>query len=269
MTLVLGTNIGSMFAIMTSDTARCRAFRMFNHETGEWEKLGEPTPLPGVRDIKSYKLSEKVLVGTAGDSDLSDRIVSELMFYVNVGYDLAECKDALAKLIADTRIRERETSETGTSLLDSQDSVAVFLNGFYHGGETGFVIFTAGKGEEVNEFKNEPGHYQHHMLTPGSGYFEDVGQSLLDLPELYDESRYEGLTAQEEYNLTYETIRKQMWMTHGIASFSNPGEVSTDFVYHILINDGGEIKHITEEAESAPVHDIILAKHAEQKATKE
>ena len=230
MTLVLGTSIYGKFVAMSSDTRRVMVEYSYHPETNTYEKKDKPARASDGEYLKIAKLSNYALMGVGGNGELGTYLKEEMAKLILPFEDLAVCKTKLESLIQKARYDKKLRY---SSFLNQKGGVQVVIMGFYHGGETGTLVFDSGERSRVSEtiadFQNDR---QTVMITPVEKYLApSVSREFFKMP-------FAKITKKKE------NIKKMQWI-HKLISNAHPVEVSSDGVMHVLTLQGdGSIKHI-------------------------
>jgi hypothetical protein len=234
-TLVMSASISGQFVVMTSDTRRVNKKYWYDLVTGEFEEVqNESLVISDEKSIKTFKLSEYVLVGAGGTAELAEYIIEQLKNEVKPEDDLAVCKQALERVIQ--REKNNKEGPRYLSFLNQKKGLTIILNGFYRDASTGLVTFEAGRDSEISETKAPKGSYQYSMITPAEEYMKRIHE-LFHIPKLNDEKTFENASAKEIRDIVYQTIIDHLATLHSIISYNHPVEVSPDVEFHVIALD--------------------------------
>lgn len=178
MTLVLASNFGAGIAVMTSDTREVFKGYWLDTESGTYSEDEDAAyRVSEEKQIKTNFLTDYVLMGTAGISDLCRHFQSEMNKLIRKDNDLEECHEILTTLIKDCR------SKTGSnpvfSFLNQENEMMIILNGFKRNGQSGLVIFNAGPETEV-EMLETPKEGSRWTMTAAEKHWA-LGPQLIDV----------------------------------------------------------------------------------------
>lgn len=247
MTLVLCTNLGGSFAVMTSDTRRVRVDYEQDSETGAIEiEHSKTVAIPDVRDIKTHKLNDYILVGAGGNAGLATYLVDILKRKIKEEHDMSHCKEILDSII-ERELANKEGPEF-LSFLDVKEGVSVILSGFYRDGSTGLISFMSGEG--VDEQKASPGYMQNMMITPAIEYLRRIDEMFKPLAD----ATYENVPADKITGAIFQDALSHATMLHGVISYNHPVEISPDFEIHILALENGKPRYSVEKYDLSEAH---------------
>lgn len=183
MTLVLASNFGAGIAVMTSDTREVFRGYWLDTETGTYsEDEDDSFTVSEEKHLKTQFLTDYVLMGTAGISNLCRFFLDEMAKLVQKDDDLEDCQRILMNLIQECK--RKAGSNPLFSFLNQENQMMVILNGFKRSGEGGLVIFNAGA-EKTGEILETPQEGSRWTMTAADKY-QHLGKDLVELPDNFD-----------------------------------------------------------------------------------
>jgi hypothetical protein len=255
MTLVLCANYPGLFSIMTSDTRRCSVVYGDNYEIDHSQTIA----IPDVRDVKTHKLNDYLLVGAGGTADLAVYLADILKREVMEHHDITDAKRILECVIAQERTN-REGPEF-LQMLNVPEGVTVIISGFSRDGRTGIIVFDPCADEEFREYIVDDC-IQMNAITPAKGYLRNA-EALFTIPGI--EEQLKNTPIEELTNVLFKTVFNHLEMLHGVISYQHPVEISPDFEAHIITMSKGVPKYDKLERDVSESHKQYaeLAKRAQ------
>lgn len=257
MTLIITNTFSGTYALMTSDTRRVRLTGEHDPVTGKY--LGGkilPEDVDDAKDIKTERLTDRVLVGTGGIARLGIYLRNQLARAVKPQCDLADCKAALDSIIAHAIETKDGHMRDMLRFIDAEEGVSVFLTGFYRDNTTGIVSYDASSGPQVKETKLEAGYYTSNMIAPLKK-FKDKADDMLEVPSIDDGSAFAGLAPAEHSAAMFDAHLKHYQLIHGTVSYNHPVEVSSDFLLRVIYIKDGKPAYYDTEYDSAELHALL------------
>lgn len=257
MTLIIANTYSGTYALITSDSRRVTLTGEHDPVTGKY--LGGkilPEDVNDVKDIKTERLTDRVLVGTGGIAMLGIYLRNQLARAVKPHYDLADCKAALDSIIAHTIEKKDGPLRDILRFIDAEEGVSVFLTGFYRDNTTGLVSYDAMRGPQVKETKLEPRYYTSNIIAPVKK-FKEKADDMLTVPDIEDGTAFEGVAPAEESAAMFDAHLKHYQLIHGTVSYNHPVEVSSDFLVRVIYLKDGKPAYYETEYDSAEIHAIL------------
>ncbi|MGF9977101.1 hypothetical protein [Viridibacillus arvi] len=153
MTLILASHVGKSFCITTGDTLT--AFREYEFNIdGSFYRQSEEIVEVTKDAQKATLISDYVLWGAAGSSDIIGHIKKELMRLTDPEDSLLTVTLTLDSIIKEMRVANEKKRESNVTLpcyyqfLDTDDEFVILLNGFEYNGKSGFSWYISGHDKE-------------------------------------------------------------------------------------------------------------------------
>lgn len=227
MTLVLSGASGNDFVVMTSDSMRSTQ----RYYVDDLTLVAGSTKPSDTKAQKVFKLTDFVLIGAGGISELALDLFEKMQERVSPGYDLSDCHSALIDAISEMRAEDKYYSE----FMGVEDKLKVILNGYYKDGSTGQITFDSGRDRDIKDIRTPADKFQYAMIPPAADFAAVAGQLLI--PD-------EGT----EY--TIDNVVTHYVRTHATIHQLQPRQVSSDCRYHVLYRDGSTVHYTDGEIET-------------------
>lgn len=174
---------------------------------------------------KVTRLTDFVLYGDVGRSDVSGEIEKRLRSIVTPDDDLGKCKTKLQQVIDAMKVDE----EYG-DLMSVIGSAGVLMTGFYKSGSIGMLSFKTGEGTEIDERSCDQHAYLAEMKLPS---VDEAIDATFGICLFLDDEEEEKITEQDA------SIR--LIALHKLISYLE-NRVSPHLDYYLLYREGDEIK---------------------------